>query len=432
MTSVQPTPQGTVQFDPENELHWINVLHNAASTPKGSPDYGEARSVIGLALRHINALHVKAYMDEQNQKPGAAASILGGLAHGASLGTGEVIAGLGTAAQGKGFREGAQQYREGLGELEAAHPYLTTTPVVGAETLGSLALPAAAVGNTLKAVKAGVPLGIRGALGIAGRGALAGAIPGAVAGFSGGGEDPGDFGARLKGAAKGAAIGGALGAITSSAAIPHVRAHVERTADIANQGVMRELNAQRLRNAQSVGARYAKQPAPPSHVACDPISDIEQALADDKAGRISREDLNTAMQVAGDAPRAQQIPVRGEVRAGFPPERPIPDIEIPEPAIQSGPAGPRPTPDPLDTPTFQRRAQDAEVMQRALQRNPWSTKQMPGGKPLRSARTQQVTQAAEQIANLTDEQLQQAKRLTGGNRQLVNLINRELKRRAGQ
>lgn len=408
------------QFDPQNQLHWINVLHHATQVPKDSPDYGEARTVVDLALRHIHALHVKSANDEANQQPSTAAAIGGGLLHGLSLGTGEVINGLGSTIQGKGFRQGAQDYREGLGELEAAHPYLTPT----AEIAGSLALPAGVVGSGLKAVKAGVPLGLRGALAIAGRGAVAGAVPGAVAGFSGGGEDPGDFAARLKAAGTGAAVGAGLGAITSGAGIPRMRAHVERTADIANKGVMRELNAQRLRNAQAVGQRFTKQPALAGHVAGDAISDIEQALADFQAGKISQEDLNTALQVAGNAPRAQQLPVRGTVAASAPPKPPV--------DLTPSPPTPR---DPLDTPTFQRRGtpqQDAEVMQRALQRNSWSTRQMPGGKPAPSARARQVGQAAEQIANLTDEQLQQAKGLTGGNRQLMSLINRELKRRAGQ
>lgn len=136
--------------------------------------------------------------------------------------------------------------------------------------------------------------------------------------------------------------------------------------------------------------------------------------------------------------RATQLPIRGTVQAGAPGNPPpgnsppLPDVEIPEQAIHQNP-GARPSPDPLDTPTFQRRGsvqQDAEVMQRALQRNSYSTRQMPGGKPLPAARAKQASQAAEQIQNLTDEQLQQAKGLTGGNRQLMSLINRELKRRA--
>lgn len=169
--------------------------------------------------------------------------------------------------------------------------------------------------------------------------------------------------------------------------------------------------------------------------------DIQQALEDFRAGKITPEDLGTALESVQNPPpvRAQQLPVKGTAQAGAPGNPPpgnsppLPDIEIPEQAISQTPS-PR-TPDPLDTPTFQRRGsvqQDAEVMQRALQRNSYSTRQMPGGKPLASARAKQASQAAEQIQNLTDEQLQQAKGLTGGNRQLMSLINRELKRRAGQ
>jgi hypothetical protein len=87
-------------------------------------------------------------------------------------------------------------------------------------------------------------------------------------------------------------------------ALPKARAHVEHVADITNKGVMRKLQVQRLANAEQVGQRMTQRTIP-EHVSGGPLSDISQAAKDLEAGRISQEDFDTAMEVAGQGMRGK-------------------------------------------------------------------------------------------------------------------------------
>ena len=246
---------------PQSLTDWIQYLHAAAAVPKGSADYAEARQAIGHALLHINALNVGSAMQEANQAEhvGTAPALAASLVHGLSLGTGEPLSGLASAVQGKGFASGAQAYREGLGNVEASHPYLAPT----AELAGNVALPAGVVGSTVgNTIKAGVPLTLGQGVGLLGRGAVAQAVPAAVAGFSAGGEDPGDFAARGNAAVKNAALAALLSPISTLLAARATRAHVEHVADIAQKGNQRALTASRLAESQARLAKIAKAAAP--------------------------------------------------------------------------------------------------------------------------------------------------------------------------
>ena len=251
---------------PQTLTDWIQYLHTAAAVPKDSPDYAEARQAVGHALLHINALNVGSTMGEANQaeRVSTALAVPAALAHGASLGMGEPLSGLGSALTGNGFRQGAQAYREGMANVEASHPELAA----GSELLGGAVLPAGVIGSGVgSAIKAGVPLTLGQGAALLGRSALSGAVPAAIAGFSAGGEDPGDFAARGRSAAVDAAIGAALGAIAGGLGAKATRAHVEHVADIAQKGAQRALTASRLAESQGRLARMQATAAP----AVDPM-----------------------------------------------------------------------------------------------------------------------------------------------------------------
>jgi hypothetical protein len=298
---------------PKTVVDWIRYLHNAAQEPQDSPHYAEARQAMADALRHINALNVAATQAEAqpdiSKAPAINRTMLAagaGLEHGLSLGTGEPIAGVLSLIQGKGFRAGAQKYREGLSAIEEQAPLTSAT----AETAGLFGLPGGTIGPGISAIKAGVPLTLAQGAGLAARGAASGAIPAAVAGFSAGGEDPGDIGARVEAAKRSAVIGAILGGLVTGGVAKIQRGHVERVADLTNKGVQRELAASRLAESRARLARMQPQ-APPAGVTAE-----EAAVA-----------------------KALGIPVdqvRG--RVGFP--EPAPSASLP---------------DPLESPTFMRR-----------------------------------------------------------------------------
>src|SRR6266550_2854545 len=188
-----------VDSGPQTVTDWIQYLHAPAQEPQDSPHYAESRQEMAKALRHINALQVAATEAEAqpdlSKVPAANRALLAagaGLEHGMSLGTGEPIAGLLSLIQGKGFREGAQRYREGLSAIEEQAPLTAAT----AETAGLFALPTGQAAGPLAAMKAGIPLTIGQMARIPLQGAATGTVAGGIGGFSAGGEDPGDIPAR--------------------------------------------------------------------------------------------------------------------------------------------------------------------------------------------------------------------------------------------
>lgn len=129
-------------------------------------------------------------------------------------------------------------------------------------------------------------------------------------------------------------------------------------------------------------------------------------------------------------PRAQQLPIRGEVRAGGP--------DAPSP---------RPAPDLLDQPTYMRRAASPEaeqaIMRRALERaQAGGDKIVPAGPTQNAAPATRMqsarprgqpaprTVARQQIERLSVDELQQARGLASDNPTLLRMIERELARRA--
>jgi hypothetical protein len=297
---------------PQSLIDWIQYLHAAAATPNDSPDYAEAREAMGQALRHIHALNVAETQGEANQTykpvglgPAAGTALMRGL----SLGTGEPLAGFFSALQGKGFAEGAQRYREGAENLDIQHPVFSPAVELG----GSLLLPAGAVGRGVaQTVKAGVPLTLGQGAGLLARGAATGAVPAAVSGFSAGGEDPGDFPARFQQAKASAEIGALLGLLGTGAGMRLARGHVERAADLADKGVRREGNAERLAYFRSRMAKAVPEPT----------------------------DLRSQLLAAGVHPENVEAQLARQAR---------------------GPERLRPAPDPLEMPTFLRREAERPV-----------------------------------------------------------------------
>lgn len=324
--------------------YWRDILRNASRIAPNHPDYADARATIPYALaqiEHINRSGNIADWQEAGRErevsPLTAAGV--NLMHGLSFHAGEPIAGALSAITGGSFREGAERFREGISNVEAQNP----TVSAATDLTGGLLLPVGQIGTGVAgAVKAGVPLTMQQGAALLARGAVSGAVPGAISGFSEGGEDPGDVGARVAQGTRGAEIGAALGALGTGAATKLTRAHVERAADLAQQGETRALTSSRLAESK---ARLARIPHPPElvgHIDAGPVEDIGQALADFKAGKISQEDLDTALGFAV------------QPREGIPaPETTPSEPATPGPAV--GPPSARTTtPDPLDVPAFQR------------------------------------------------------------------------------
>jgi hypothetical protein len=281
---------GNGGFDPTRLQDWTVVLHNAAKVRPGSPDYDEARATAGYALQmigHLNRVQNQADLAQAAQPDIAAtpfASGLEGFVHGASLGLGEPIAGLGSALTGGSFREGAERYREGLSNLEAANPNLAATT----EILGGLAPFAAPTTVAAQAIKPGVALGIRaGAQQLAKAGAT-GAGLGAVSGFSRGGADPGDLAARLEAAKSDAITSGILATALAGLGMARARQHVERMADLNEKGNARALTEARLALAR---ARLARETARPLPTAAAP-ADVLPGGVSEAAARAQLQQLN--------------------------------------------------------------------------------------------------------------------------------------------
>jgi hypothetical protein len=210
----------STQSPPKTLSDWIDYLHNAVATPKDSPDYEASREAAHFAVQRIHNLGVAANATDPENKaiqPAAVQAIGVGLLHSFGLGSGEPIAGLVSAIRGKGFREGAQQYREGLENVQGAHP---NAEIVGegAGLVGSSLLPVERAVEGGRALAQAIRVGRANALqrfatGVLHTDVLPGAALGGIAGFSGGGEDPGDVGARVKAAGAGAAVGAGASAL---------------------------------------------------------------------------------------------------------------------------------------------------------------------------------------------------------------------------
>lgn len=209
---------------PKTVAEWVAYLHAARAVPQGHPDYADAQEAVRFALGRIRTLNAEANAQEQattegtGKQVGPAAGVGLGLLHGLSLGAGEPLAGAMAALVpgGQGFREGAQDYRQGLENIGLQQP--TALPVGEMAGLAAQSLLPVAQGiQGGTATAAAIPAGRAGILSrlFTGAGQANVATPatmGGIAGFSAGGEDPGDLNARLQNAAVGAGTGAAAAA----------------------------------------------------------------------------------------------------------------------------------------------------------------------------------------------------------------------------
>lgn len=206
---------------PKTLPEWIAYLHAVRAVPQDSPDYADAQEAVRFALGRIRTLNAVANAqqpgapDEQVRPIGPGAAAGAGLMHGLSLGAGEPLAGLLAALVpgGQGFREGAQQYRQGLENIGVQQPTATPTGEMAGLAMQS-AVPVARAVRGGTATAAAIPSARAGVLARFFTGAgQADVVPamtmGGIAGFSAGGEDPGDLNARLQGGAAGAGLGAA-------------------------------------------------------------------------------------------------------------------------------------------------------------------------------------------------------------------------------
>jgi hypothetical protein len=326
---------------PKTVAEWVRYLHVARAIPQDSPDYPQAQEAVRFALQRIRTLGTVVSAQDQPPVGGPKAvrpdqAVGLGLMHGLSLGAGEPIAGLLAALMpgGQGFREGAQQYREGLENIGLQQPTATPAGDVAGMALQSLTpLSQAVRGGTLTG--AAIPSMRANALARfftgAGQTNIAPALAlGGIAGFSAGGEDPGDFRARLTGAgvgaglsALGAAALGGLGALRVPRWLPKVRREIRQV--------------------------LPKNTPPP---VVEEITDtaIRQQLA--------RQGYDAPTQT-----RILETWRAGKTEVPSPPPPPQPPMTM-RPGETITPLGPPPvgpkatrtgTPDPLDVATFQRR-----------------------------------------------------------------------------
>ncbi len=307
---------GNGGFDPNRLQDWTVVLHNAAKVRPGAPDYDEARATAGYALQMIG--HLNRVQNQQDyaagQQPGIAASPFAsafeGALHGASLGLGEPIAGVGSALTGGSFREGAAQYREGLGNLEAANPNLAAA----SETVGGLLPFAFPTAGAAAAIKPGVALSLPQVAAQLGK-----------AGASRGGEDPGDLAARLQAAKHDAIVSGILSTALAGAGMTLTRAHVERAADLNAKGTTRALNEARLQLTQ---ARIANEAARAARSAPVPA-----APADLLPGGLSADAVRAKMGALNIPPDRIEATIAQLQTAGQPAPMPAPMPSMDAPAV---------------------------------------------------------------------------------------------------
>lgn len=158
-------------------------------------------------------------------------------------------------------------------------------------------------------------------------------------------------------------------------------------------------------------AAAAKAPAVSQHVAGGVLDDISQAIADRQAGRISEQDLNTALEAAGNQ------------RAGT---APLPLSLTPSPKVP---------PDPLNVPTFRRRgllSPDAVPAAKPGhpifygEGSPTRSPEVRGGEPLTPSANPEVAAA---LQNAPYDKLQAALRLPETPQVVKNLILIEIQRR---
>ena len=209
---------------PKTVGEWVRYLHIARAVPQDSPDYPQAQEAVRFALQRIRTMNTVANAQDQPVEgtgravgPGAAAGV--GLMHGLSFGAGEPIAGLLAALVpgGQGFREGAQQYRQGLENVGLDQPIATPAGEMSGLALQSL-LPIAQGVQAGTRTAAAIPsvranMLARFGTGMGQANVTTPAVLGGIAGFSAGGEDPGDLGARFQGAGVGAGLGAAGAAL---------------------------------------------------------------------------------------------------------------------------------------------------------------------------------------------------------------------------
>jgi hypothetical protein len=329
---------GPRPFDPTSVTHWINVAHNAGRVSKGSPDYADAQQAVQFALQRIHALNVAATVGDAERdfqdQPSAGAALAGEALHTAGAGTGELFAGVGSLAQGRGFPAGAEEYRQGVNRLEETSPTAANMGFA-AGLVGPGMLEGAAerlgVGAAARAVPSAVPLTGRALARTAGKAlaqhAGAGAALGGLSGVSSGGADAGDLKARLSEGAHRAVIGaliGSLGAVPSVlGAMGRSRSNVAASDAAGARALNREaLTKTRLQNTR-LRQQIADQGPPPMPQGADtPASDLALAGRDFRAGRLSREDLQTAIATAkqqtAQTPTATPLPVESDVAASAP------------------------------------------------------------------------------------------------------------------
>lgn len=176
---------------------WIHILHNAAATPPGSPDFDRSRRVMRAAKTGmLNATSAGNEADEAAAQPGAAGAALVNFGQGASAGLAQTqalraaimaspIGGQALAPflstpedyadylwKARGAQPGASALGQGAGMLAAgtaAAPLVAPLGLVG----GAAALSGAQVGtqagiesdSPLAGVVAGVPAAVMGGLG---------------------------------------------------------------------------------------------------------------------------------------------------------------------------------------------------------------------------------------------------------------------------
>lgn len=330
-------------WQPQTLTEWRDVLHNAAKVQPNDPLYRRAQQAVNQALTAIGQMEgtvvgpdrkLHGTVDLKDVDPGPIASFGLGAADMMSFGLGDQVA-RAIEPEAELTQQAAGQLHgtaHGLGEIAGALTQFGAPRALGA--LGAKLTPTA-IEMAVRSIKS---LPAR-ALARTGLNAAEGA---GYVGAQGAGHTEGNLGERAKAGAALAPYGAAGGVL-----LPWILGGIGAAATKPLQAVMRRVAGPGVEEAAPALARGVtgtERVAGPRAVLTEPevppplSNDVRQAYRDFNAGKISREDLETALAV--DAGRLPSAPATGtfeeSVIVGEPTRAPTSETAQP---ISAGPPG---------------------------------------------------------------------------------------------
>lgn len=397
---------------------WRTIMRNAHAKLAADPTNERARAALRAAIPQVQNQNQATSQQEMSeaQDPGFWRSLGMGASQGATFTFGDEVSGL-LAASGEylrgdqGFGDAYREHRDTSREMLAqSREHQPLAAAIGdiAGAAGTMIPGAAAAGARagIGAAQLGARVAPRVApaigrlVGRVAGGALAGAGDQALRGA---GEADGSLGERVTAAGgglqRGAILGGAfgLGAPILAEGLKAGGGRLMRFAGLGEQGWLRK----GLRRAATGSPEAAAPKATPK---------------------------------AKPRARARRLPVEGEVRTGPKPDIGVPETEVVRRSLTRPKVG-KSTDSQILGPNQPRPGHPIYRTERAPTRSP----EVRGGEPLTPSKPSSPRGksgkpdrglARGQLESIPTEQLQQAKALASGNRELLRMIDREIARRA--